>query len=237
MPAKSRKDSVSNMKKYSRMPFKAMFFCSCLFILGGCASNYDHMPEIVDSPRIEPKVVRIAPPKYVKPKPRQETIQRDFPGDWLPPAQVEKKWTAIVVHHSATETGNSAIFDKMHREQNHWDGVGYDFVIGNGIDSGDGEVEVTFRWRRQIAGAHCGGTPDNWANVDAVGICLVGNFDYREPTAKQMQSLLRLVRFLQARYGISMSHIYGHGSTPGARVTDCPGKKFPMARLKMMVGS
>jgi len=73
---------------------------------------------------------------------------------------------AIVIHHSATENGNAAIFDRMHREHNHWDGVGYDFVIGNGTNSGDGEVEVTFRWQGQIAGAHCGGTIGNWANID-----------------------------------------------------------------------
>jgi hypothetical protein len=214
-----------------------MIFCGCLFILGGCAPNYEQMPEIIHSQRSKPRVVQLAPPKYVKPKPRQDTIHSDFPRDWLPPAQAEKQWTAIVIHHSATENGNAAIFDRTHREEKHWEGVGYDFVIGNGIDSGDGQVEVTFRWRRQMAGAHCGGTPGNWANEDAVGICLVGNFNYRTPSERQMQSLSRLIRFLQKRYGISMSRIYGHSSTPGARVTDCPGKKFPMARLKMMVGS
>jgi hypothetical protein len=236
LPNKSRKDSVSNMKKYYRMPCKAMIFCSCLLILGGCASNYDKMPEIVHNPNIEPKVMS---PKVVKPERRQkqETIQIDYPREWLPPADVEKQWTAIVIHHSATETGNAAIFDKMHREENHWDGVGYDFVIGNGTDSGDGEIEVTFRWQKQIAGAHCGGTPGNWANVDAVGICLVGNFDYTTPSTQQMESVLKLVRFLKTRYGISSGSIYGHKNTPGARVTDCPGSKFPMARLKWLASS
>ena len=225
------------MKKYYRMPYRAMIFCSCLLIFVGCAS-YEPLPDIVENQRIEPKV---ATTKVVKPQPKPEpepdTKLSDFPKEWLPPAEVEKQWTAIVIHHSATETGNAAIFDRMHREENHWDGVGYDFVIGNGTDSGNGEVEVTFRWRRQIAGAHCGGTPDNWANVDAVGICLVGNFDYGAPTTQQMESLLKLVRFLKTRYGISNSSIYGHKDTPGARVTDCPGNQFPMARLKMMLGS
>lgn len=212
-----------------------MIFCCSLLFWGGCAC-YEPMPDIVENQRIEPKVVT---PKVVKPKPRpkRETVRADFPRDWLPPADVEKKWSAIIIHHSATENGNAAIFDRMHREENHWDGIGYDFVIGNGSYSGDGEIEVTFRWQRQIPGAHCGGTPDNWANKDAVGICLVGNFDYREPTAKQMQSLSKLIRFLQNRYGISTSRIYGHGDTPGARVTDCPGRMFPIERLKLLAGS
>jgi len=193
------------------------------------------MPDIVDRPYTEPK--KAVSPKVVKTEPKPQTIQKEFPEDWLPPADVEKQWTAIVIHHSATETGNADIFDRMHREENHWEGIGYDFVIGNGTDSGDGEVEVTFRWQRQMAGAHCGGTPGNWANIDAIGICLVGNFDNRTPTAKQMQSLSKLVSFLQSRYAISTSRIYGHGETPGARVTDCPGKLFPIDRLKRMISS
>lgn len=237
MPNKSRIDSVSNMKKYSRMLYRAMIFCSSLYVLGGCASNNDQMPEITHSQSSTPRVVQPVPPKVIKPKPKQETIQIDFPREWLPPAEAEKQWMAIVIHHSATENGNAAIFDKMHREQNHWEGVGYDFVIGNGTNSGDGEVEVTFRWQRQMAGAHCGGTPGNWANIDAVGICLVGNFDYSTPTTQQMQSVLKLVRFLKKRYGISNSSVYGHNSTPGARVTDCPGKQFPMASLTWLASS
>ena len=204
---------------------------SCVLVLGGCA--YDEpMPEIVYSLDSKPKFV---PPKPIKQKPTPKSVFTNIPREWLPPTRLEKRWTAIVIHHSATNKGNAAIFDKMHREVKHWDGVGYDFVIGNGTDSGNGQIEVTFRWRRQIAGAHCGGTPGNWANIDAIGICLVGNFNLTRPTTRQMQSLSKLIRFLQKRYGISRSRIYGHGTTPGARITDCPGKKFPMARLKSML--
>jgi len=212
---------------------KALIFCSFLFVLGGCA--YDEpIPEIVYGPGSIPKPVQ---PRVVKPDQTRKNADLRFPGDWLPPSRLEKRWTAIVIHHSATENGNATIFDRMHREQNGWEGVGYDFVIGNGTNSGDGQVEVTFRWRRQMTGAHCGGTPGNWANKDAVGICLVGNFNHTLPTARQMQSLLKLTRFLRERYGISKSRIYGHGTTPGARVTDCPGKRFPFARLRRMLDS
>ena len=191
------------------------------------------MPEIVKGSGSEFKVVQ---PRIIKRERTQENVYKNIPRGWLPPSGVEKKWTAIVIHHSGTETGNAAIFDKWHRENRHWEGVGYDFVIGNGTDSGDGQVEVTFRWRRQIAGAHCGGTPGNWANEDAVGICLVGNFNNTVPTARQMQSLLKLIRFLQKRYGISKNRIYSHKTTPGARVTECPGRRFPMAKLKSLLG-
>lgn len=213
-----------------------------MLLLGGCGSS--KMPRLVGNPgsdepwNIPPKADEPASePVEPEPETQPKPVPNNVPPDWLPPSRVEKQWTAIVIHHSATETGNAVIFDRMHREENHWDGVGYDFVIGNGIDSDDGEVEVTFRWRQQVAGAHCGGTPDNWANVDAVGICLVGNFNHTEPTANQMQSLSKLVRFLQKRYGIRTASVYGHSSTPGARVTDCPGRNSPVPRLKQMLGS
>lgn len=190
-------------------------------------------PRITDSPgSSEPRLIQ---PTIVRSTPIRRRNVTNVPRDWLPPAALEKKWNAIVVHHSGTENGNVAIFDKWHREGNHWDGVGYDFVIGNGTDSADGQVEVTFRWREQKTGAHCGGTPDNWANEDAVGICLVGNYNNTVPTPRQVQSLVRLTRFLQGRYRIPKSRIYGHNTTPGARITDCPGRNFPMARLKSMV--
>ena len=137
--------------------FRRVFiFCSCLFILGGCASNDDPMPEIVYDSGSKPVLI---PPKVVTPKQSRANAYRNVPRSWLPPSQLEKKWVAVMVHHSAPEYGNAAIIDKWHRERNHWEGVGYDFVIGNGTDSGDGQVEVTFRWRKQIPGAHCGGTP------------------------------------------------------------------------------
>lgn len=209
----------------------AIIICGCLFVLSGCVSNEEPTARIVYNPNSELTLVQ---PTVVKPKSTLRNIDRNLPREWLPPSRLEKKWAAIIVHHSATRTGNAAIFDKKHREENHWEGVGYDFVIGNGTDSGDGQVEVTFRWRGQLTGAHCK-TPNNWANENGIGICLVGNFEYTTPTARQMQSLLKLVRFLQNRYRIPKSRVYGHGNTPGARVTDCPGSRFPMARLKSML--
>ncbi|MCK4753473.1 MAG: N-acetylmuramoyl-L-alanine amidase [Planctomycetes bacterium] len=155
-----------------------------------------------------------------------------IPKDWWPSSKFERKWIAIVIHHSGTKNGSLAIFDKWHKEGNHWEGVGYDFVIGNGTNTNNGEVEVTFRWNDQKVGAHCGGTYRNWANKEAIGICLVGNFNKTSPTGRQLASLVKLIRFLQSRYGISESRIYGHNTTPGARATDCPGKKFSMAKLK-----
>jgi len=145
---------------------------------------------------------------------------------WIP-GGTERPWQFIVIHHSATPTGSADEFDRMHKAKG-WDELGYHFVIGNGTLSGDGEVEVGSRWTKQKHGAHTkvAGHPEY--NDAGIGICLVGNFDVTHPTEAQMESLARLVRCLMNRYGISHSHIYGHGQL---KPTDCPGRNFNYSHL------
>jgi len=215
----------------NRITFVAL---GCLLLLSGCM-NEEPMPEIVYDSGYKSSVEPLKQRKLLAPAPAKQRAVSNNEGtsqQWQPPSSVEKKWTAIVIHHSATKNGDAAIFDKWHRENNGWEGVGYDFVIGNGSNSSNGQVEVTYRWQKQVTGAHCK-TPGNWANKDGIGICLVGDFDKTQPTNAQMQSLVKLVQFLQKRYGIPKSKIYGHGTTPGAETkTDCPGRNFPMSWLK-----
>ncbi|MDD5459345.1 MAG: peptidoglycan recognition family protein [Phycisphaerae bacterium] len=206
------------------MKIVIIFVSLILLFVVGCVQN-EPMPQICS---IDKSPVFTPPPVVVKPSPPGYT---PYPGGWVPSSAVEKSWTAIVIHHSATPNGNEAVIDRWHKG-NGWDGIGYDFVINNGSDSPDGLVEVTFRWEQQRTGAHVGGTLGNWANKDAIGICLVGDFNKTVPTSRQTAELTKLVRFLQKRYGIPTSRIYGHGTTPGAKVTDCPGRNFPMAKFK-----
>jgi len=203
-----------------------------LSFIYGCGGN-EPVAEIVYDYPLKTSPIRPTPPSTPRVLPKYD--ESSVPSNWMPLSWAEKNWTAIIIHHSATRTGNAAIFDNWHREGRGWNGVGYDFVIGNGTDSPDGQVEVTKRWRYQEVGAHCGGTPGNWANKEAIGICLVGDFNHSTPTRAQMQSLVRLITFLQNRYNIPKNRIYGHGTTPGGRNTDCPGRRFPMAELKSML--
>lgn len=128
-----------------------------------------------------------------------------------------RAWSLIVLHHSASKLGGAARFDQWHRAKG-WDGVGYDFVIGNGTDTADGEIEPTARWRKQTDGAHVKG----WNDL-AIGICLVGNFEETDPTPAQADALRTLVRYLRGRFAIPGERVVGHGQL-GA--TACPGKRF-----------
>ncbi len=143
--------------------------------------------------------------------------------------RLTREWKYIVVHHSATDTGNAAEFHKTHAARG-WDGLGYDFVIGNGMGSGDGEIEVGYRWKQQLRGAHAGVAE---YNEHGIGIVLVGNFNETRPTDRQMESLRRLIRFLMDYCGIEAGNVVGHNEI---KVTDCPGKNFNMKALRASLG-
>jgi hypothetical protein len=148
------------------------------------------------------------------------------PRDWEPRAAA-RPWRWIVIHHSATPTGGAAAFDRMHRAKG-WDELGYDFVIGNGTDTRDGQIEVGTRWPVQKQGAHTK-TPDNRYNDYGIGICLVGNFDKTSPTNEQMKSVTRLVSYLMQKYQIPPDRILGHGQ---AKPTDCPGRYMSVTEVR-----
>ncbi len=151
-----------------------------------------------------------------------------IPAAWYP-RHHQREWTAIIIHHSATETGGARAFDRAHRARG-WDELGYDFVIGNGTDTPDGYVEVGPRWKKQKQGAHCK-TPSNYYNKHGIGICLVGNFDIQYPSAKQLASLKKLISFLSRKYDIPYNHILGHREVPQTH-TRCPGQHMPLNAIR-----
>jgi N-acetyl-anhydromuramyl-L-alanine amidase AmpD len=145
------------------------------------------------------------------------------------------KWKHIVLHHSATDEGNAAKFDKHHRETRKWKyGLAYHFVIGNGKGSGVGEIEVGSRWKKQIHGAH---TANMNLNRISIGICLVGNFEKdNEPAYNQFEALVSLVNYLSKRYNIPKSNIVRHNQIV-QKYTACPGKNFPYEKLMERIAS
>jgi len=144
------------------------------------------------------------------------------------PARASKRWRCIVIHHSATEVGGAERFTRAHRARG-FDELGYHFVVGNGSDTADGQVEVGPRWVTQKHGAHCK-TEDEYYNEHGIGICLVGNFDHHPPSRAQTRSLQKLVRYLCHQYAIPADHVYTHGDITGK--TRCPGEKFDLEQVR-----
>jgi N-acetyl-anhydromuramyl-L-alanine amidase AmpD len=146
------------------------------------------------------------------------------------PASAARRWQYIVLHHSAAELGCLASIDRYHRETKGWDECGYHFVIGNGSESGDGEIEVGGRWRQQKHGAHTKHPDHVEYNEAGIGICLVGDCDRQPPSAKQVAAARALVAYLQEQYGVSSNRVTTHGDLVGNR-TECPGSHFPFEQI------
>ncbi len=197
-----------------------VLICLVLAATAGCVAKPRVV--IVDLPVesiLAPPVEAAVPKRTTESPPRKKA---EYPQSWTPQA-LARPWRWIVVHHSASESGSAATFDRWHRARG-WDELGYHFVITNGRGGDDGNVEVGSRWTKQKWGAHCK-TPDNRYNDFGVGICLVGDFRKSQPTAAQLRSLRRLATFLVDRYGIDPANVIGHRDAPGT-TTVCPGDKL-----------
>ena len=180
-----------------------------------------------------PTLPKAAPPRQVVPP-----VPPPIPGtprSWHPPYW-SKRWKYIVIHHSGIpDRGSWKTIDNGHRGKG-WDELGYHFVIGNGVGNSvghfqaDGEVHVGSRWPKQKHGAHCKvGAHNNSINESGIGICLIGNFNKGVPSRKQLQSLVKLTRFLADECGITIGDIRRHRDF---KSTDCPGHSFPWAEFR-----
>ena len=139
------------------------------------------------------------------------------------------RWQFIVVHNSGTRQGNARAFDYYHRHVRRMqNGLAYHFVIGNGTSTGNGQIEVGDRWRRQINGGH---VHSDYLNNISLGICLVGDFNRDQPTRAQLDACEELIRYLRERCGKTERGaipVKPHREVnPPRWPTDCPGDVFP----------
>lgn len=167
---------------------------------------------------------------------RRDTLQTQLAsytaqvGELTAPPKAQRPWKYVVIHHSATPSGGLDAIDREHRERIGSDGCGYHFVIGNGTDTPDGQIEVAVRWSNQKGGMHCrdGKLPD--INEYGIGICLVGDFEQSQPTPRQIEATRALVAYLSQRYTIPANHVNTHAQVAESP-TVCPGPKFPMDQI------
>lgn len=187
----------------------------CLMILAfGCGSKRSAPQR---PPTAETQPVAASEPRFTKDV-RDVTSKLQIPAD---------RWTMIICHHSALKEGNAAIYDKAHRKRGMENGLAYHFLIGNGVDSGDGQIEIGSRWLKQIKGGH---VRSDEINEVAIGICLVGNLDTEKPTENQVAALKELLCYLRDDVvGKKVKFTVHSKADPGH--TACPGKNFPTTEM------
>ncbi|MFA6599469.1 MAG: N-acetylmuramoyl-L-alanine amidase [Candidatus Omnitrophota bacterium] len=152
----------------------------------------------------------------------------------LIPLYPSQRWTHIIVHHTATDKGDSFTIDGLHHKRG-WDrGLGYHFIVNNGTSGKeDGQIQVGPRWVKQLPGAH---TKASNMNDHGIGIGIVGNFSEHFMTETELSAIVFLVKTLQQYYHIPDQNVMGHRDVPGA-ATECPGKLFPWHEFKRRIAS
>lgn len=216
----------------------------CLW-LGGCttvATRTTHAPlDAAPATRRTPpppSTPRLPPPASTPAPAGVDPIARAIR---VPGGVAAAHWQVIVIHHSASDNDSPASIDRWHRQRG-WDGLGYHFVIGNGVNYPDGELYVGARWRSQTHGAHCKTgpgvylnhkCPNNYFNDRGIGICLIGNLENHAPTPRQLDTLTRLIAALSQVANIPPEAVYGHGEI--THRTACPGEHCDLAALRRRV--
>lgn len=200
-------------------------------LLTGCQETAAVSASRLPPPRFDPpRLAPVSPPTVAaKPTPQLPATINGVPRDWVPTTK-PNRWLWIVIHHTATPAGALARIDASHRSKG-WDSAGYHFIIGNGTESRDGQIEVGPRWPGQKIGAHTK-SPGNRFNEQGIGIVMVGNFDETNPSKKQIDSMAHLIAYLMKTYQIPPDRVLGHRNT--GRATDCPGLHTNVAQIRQM---
>lgn len=211
-----------------------------LFLMSGIGCSGCYQPAVVPPtasiphPMAQPlpdtnRTPATLPPSTPLTVPPRETVP-PVVQTWKPET-APRDWKYIVLHHTATDSGDVESIHEAHLKNKDksgkaWLGIGYHFVIGNGDGMPDGDIEPTFRWRGQMHGAHAG---VGEYNQQGIGIVLVGNFEKHPPSSLQTRAVKELVSSLAVEFGITGDRVLGHGDV---KATECPGQHFPMNEVR-----
>jgi len=136
--------------------------------------------------------------------------------------RLRRETRLIVLHHSASLDVPAAEIHAWHLARG-WAGIGYHFVIRE-----NGSIE---QGRPQEAiGAHAG--PE--VNGHSIGICLCGNFMKQAPSAAQIESLIKLIAWLNLYYAAANPNGLDIKLHREVAATVCPGNLFPVEKIRRL---
>gem|GEM_PF-1486093 len=120
----------------------------------------------------------------------------------------------IAIHHSATATGTTAIFENWWRTQAS---MGAPNAVGgyHEVILLNGDLELNYLPTRVSFGVAS-------QNMDTYHICVVGDFTRSQLTGIQLQNLLERIRFNVNRFpNVTFDRVLGHREFP-SQSTNCP---------------
>jgi len=136
---------------------------------------------------------------------------------------MQLSWRRIIIHHSATPDTtllNVQAIRRYHIEVKGWPRIGYHFLL----DNVNGQIEVIQGCPLHLTGTH---TKDK--NTGSLGICVIGNYELKEPGPERWAKLVELCVSLVKVFEIRLLDIYGHRDFAP---TACPGRYINLDKLR-----
>jgi hypothetical protein len=60
----------------------------------------------------------------------------------------EMRWRYIIIHHTASDTGNMEYYRTLHMRERNWPDIAYHFVVDNGsYNTSVGQIEESDLWK------------------------------------------------------------------------------------------
>jgi hypothetical protein len=155
------------------------------------------------------------------------TVPGAFVAETSPAAQLQptealrpRAWNYIIIYESGDAAASAATLAEGQlagevSPESVRPKANFHFVIDSGLSGDgtkDGALEVGSSWNKQESGAPYASWPDNRSHLftpytNAVGICVSADLNRRSLSVEQHQTLLQVVRELQALNAIPSEHI------------------------------
>lgn len=138
----------------------------------------------------------------------------------------------LIIHCSDSAWGSAKEIDKWHKERG-WNGIGYHFVILNGVIRPHSERILSLMGSIEVGrgmdviGSHCLGY-----NERSLGICLVGK-GVDTFCVEEFDSLKSLSQELCKLFEIPAEKVLGHGETESGKAEGKTCPNFDVAAIRM----
>ncbi|MBM7633812.1 peptidoglycan recognition family protein [Geomicrobium sediminis] len=136
-------------------------------------------------------------------------------GSLTPIRQVRR----IIIHHPGAVRYSYLQVHNQHRNQG-WSGAGYNYYLQKNHEY--------YELRGLNVGAHAANN-----NSDSLGVCVEGNYDVEHIDEELFLRFVQEVRKLIRQHGLTANDVYRHSDVGN---TSCPGRNFPWARFKRLIG-
>jgi hypothetical protein len=142
------------------------------------------------------------------------------------------RFSAIVIHHSASEVDNYHSIAAYHLKDHGWRDAAYHLILSNGsTEVPAGFLEATGRYRYL---SYSVATRNVYYNLRAIHICVVGNYDKHEMPPGLRAAMADTVRQLQEKYGIAGDQVLFHRDCSSS---SCPGRFVTKEKLQQWLAA